>query len=217
MENINNQILNPWVSVWTKPRATIQQIVDTDPERLVLVLAAIAGFSQALARANISMGDTFEWPTIFPIFLILAIAGPISGLIGLYIFSALIRWTGNWMSGNASSQNIRAAMAWSGVPIIWALILWIPALVLFGKELFTTETPIIDATPSLTLIFVGFGAIEITVEIWAIVVFLKCLGQVQGFSAWKALGNVFLAGLVFIIPIVLVFLVVPGKPSLNLF
>ncbi len=216
MENINNQILNPWVSMWTKPRATIQQIVDTDPERLVLVLAAIAGFSQALARANISMGDTFEWPTIFPIFLILAIAGPISGLIVLYVGSALIRWTGNWMGGNASSQNIRAAIAWSSVPIIWALILWIPALVLFGQELFTTETPIIDATPSLTFIFVGFGAIEITVEIWAIVVFLKCLGQVQGFSAWKALGNVFLAGLVFIIPIVLVFLVVPGKLSLNL-
>ncbi len=214
MESINNQILNPWVSMWTKPRATIQQIVDTDPERLVLVLAAIAGFSGGLDRASIqSMGDRWEWPTIF---LIAATAGAISGLIGLYIGSALIRWTGNWMSGNASSQNIRAAMAWSSVPIIWALILWIPGLVLFGQELFTTETPIIDATPSLTFIFVGFGVIELTVGIWVFVVFLKCLGQVQGFSAWKALGNVFLAGLVIIIPIVLVVLVVPGKLSLNL-
>jgi len=101
--------------------------------------------------------------------------------------------------------------------LIWALILWILGLVLFGQELFTTETPIIDASPFLIFIFVGFGAIDLTVGIWAIVVFLKCLGQVQGFSAWKALGNVFLAGLVVIIPIVLVFLVVPGKPSLNLF
>jgi len=212
MESINNQILNPWVSMWTKPRATIQQIVDTDPERLVLVLAAIVGFSQALDQNAHMMGDTSEWPIIF---LIAAIPGSISGLIGLYIFSALIRWTGNWMSGNASSQNIRAAMAWSSVPMIWALILWIPKLVLFG--LFTTETPIIDASPSLTFIFFGFGVIELTVVIWAIVVFLKCLGQVQGFSAWKALGNVFLAGLVVIIPIVLVVLVVPGKLSLNLF
>ncbi len=214
MESINNQILNPWLSMWTKPRATIQQIVDTDPERLVLVLAAIAGFSQTLDQnARMSGGDALGWPIIF---LILAIAGPISGLIGLYIGSVLIRWTGNWMSGNASSQNIRAAMAWSSVPIIWALILWIPGLVLFGQELFTTETPIIDATPSLTFIFVGFGVIELTVGIWVFVVFLKCLGQVQGFSAWKALGNVFLAGLVIIIPIVLVVLVVPGKLSLNL-
>jgi len=208
MESINNEILNPWVSMWTKPRATIQQIVDTNPERLVLVLAAIAGFSQALDRASMnSNGDTLEWPTIF---LIAAIAGPISGLITLYIGSALIRWTGHWMSGNASSQNIRAAMAWSSVPIIWALILWIPALILFGQELFTTEPPIIDATPSLILIFLGFAAIEITIGIWVIVVFLKCLGQVQGFSAWKALGNVFLAGLVVIIPIVIIVLGIAG-------
>jgi hypothetical protein len=65
MESINKQTLNPWVSMWTKPRITIHQIVDTNPERLVLVLAAISGFSHVLDRASMkSPGDRFEWPII---------------------------------------------------------------------------------------------------------------------------------------------------------
>ncbi len=204
----DEQTLNPWVSMWTKPRATIQQIVDTNPERLVMTLAAISGFAQVLDRASMrSLGDKLEWPAIF---LIAAIAGPIGGIISLYIASALIRWTGTWIGGNASSQNIRAALVWSNVPIIWALILWIPELALFGQELFTSETPTIDATPSLAFLMLGFAAIEISIAIWTIVVLLKCLGQVQSFSAWKALGNVVLAGLVVIVPIVVIVLGVVG-------
>ncbi len=184
MENTNEQTLVPWLSMWTMPRATIQQIVAENPTRFVLVLAAIAGFAQALDRARMrSIGDRLEWPMIF---LIAAVGGPIVGIIGLYIGGALLRWTGNWIGGIASSENIRAAIAWSSVPIIWGLALWIPELALFGQELFTTETPKIDANPSLAFLLFGFAAIEITIGIWTLVVFLKSLGQVQGFSAWES-------------------------------
>ena len=43
---------------------------------------------------------------------------------------------------------------------------------------------------------------------WAFVVFLKCLGQVQGFSAWKALGNTLLVVPVILLPILLLALAV---------
>lgn len=204
----NKQSLNPWISMWVKPRATIQKIVDTNPDHLVMVLAAISGFARVLDRASMkSLGDKYEWPIIF---LIAAFLGPIGGIISLYIGGALIRWAGRWIGGSASTQNIQAALAWSSVPIVWALMLWIPELALFGQELFTTETPNIDASTVLTFALFGFSAIELTIGIWTMVVFLKCLGQVQGFSAWKALGNVVLAGLVIIVPIVLVVLVVVG-------
>ncbi len=194
--------------MWTKPRATIQQIVDSNPGRLVLILAAISGFSQALDRASMkSFGDRWEWLVIF---LLSAIIGPIVGIISLYVGSALIRWTGTWVGGNASSQNIRAAWAWSSVPIIWALILWIPELALFGQELFTSEAPIIAAAPPLAWLRVGFSVIEMSIGIWAFVVFLKCLGQVQGFSAWKALGNVAFAVIVVVIAILVIILGIVG-------
>ena len=202
MEAIEEQILNPWVSMWTKPRATIQQIVDTNPQRLVLLLAAAAGFGQALDRASInSIGDRVDWPVIF---IVAAVGGPIAGLIGLYIGGALIHWTGTWIGGKTSAENIRAAIAWSSVPMLWALVLWIPELALFGQELFTAETPVIDADTTLNSAFLAFGVVEVTIGIWMLIVYLKCLGQVQGFSAWKALGNSILAGLVIIVPILII-------------
>jgi len=202
MESIEEQILNPWVSMWTKPRATIQQIVDTNPQRLVLLLAAAAGFGQALDRASInSIGDRLDWPIIF---IVAAVGGPIAGVIGLYIGGALIHWTGTWIGGKTSAENIRAAIAWSSVPMLWALVLWIPELALFGQELFTAETPVIDADTTLNSAFLAFGAVEVTIGMWTLIVYLKCLGQVQGFSAWKALGNGILAGLVIIVPILII-------------
>lgn len=208
MEKNNNQMLNPWLSIWTKPRATIQQIVDTDPERFVLVLAAVAGFVKVLDRASMKhLGDRFEWPMIIAI---AAVIGPIGGIISLYLGGFFLRWTGQWIGGKASSQQIRTVLAWSSVPIIWTLLLWIPKIALFGQEQFTTKTPKIDSHPALAFIFFGFAAVEIIVGIWATIVFLKCLGQVQGFSAWRALGNMLLSTLVIVIPILLILLGIFG-------
>lgn len=39
MEGSDAEVLSPWISTLTRPRATIQQIADTDPEKHVLGLA----------------------------------------------------------------------------------------------------------------------------------------------------------------------------------
>ena len=171
--------LNPWYSMWTKPRATIQQIVSSNPNKQVLLLACLAGFSQAMDNASVkNQGDSLEWPYIV---LSGAIGGPIGGLIGLYLGGLLLCWTGRWVGGQASSQHVRTAIAWAGVPIVWSLLIWIPELLLFGQELFTSETPRLDASVPLTFTLVGFGVIELIIALWVIVVLLKCLGQVHGF------------------------------------
>jgi len=194
--------------MWTRPRATIQQIVDSNPEYLVIALAGISGFSQALGRASSNgLGDGSEW---IGTLLMAYIAGPISGIIYLYMGGALIRWTGSWIGGNSSSQNIRTAIAWSNVPVVWALPLWIPMLFLFGQDLFTTEGPDFESTPSLAFLWLGFWVIQSAIGVWSAVALMKCLGQVQGFSAWKAFGNTILAGLVLVIPVVIISLVVFG-------
>lgn len=196
----NAPMANPWISMWTRPRETIQQIVTSDPTRLVLLLAALQGISGTLDQASInSAGDRLELPTLLAA---VVIAGPVLGILSLYIGAALLRWTGNWIGGQASSQHIRTAIAWSSVPIIWSLLLWIPELWLFGKELFTSETPRLDADVTLSFSYFGFALVEFTIAVWALVVYLKCLGQVQGFSAWKALGNSLLAILVIVVPLV---------------
>ena len=192
-------IMNPWFSMWVHPRRTIRQIVATNPDRLVLTLAAISGIVQGLTNAsNKSQG---EHASLAMLLLVNLILGPVMGIIGLWVGAALLRWTGGWIGGQADSRRIRTAVAWSNVPMIWSLLLWVPALLLFGAELFTKATPIIDASLMLSSLFLGFSIGTTVIGIWSFVVFLHALGEVQGFSAWKALLNGLLAMLVVLIPI----------------
>jgi hypothetical protein len=190
---------NPWFSIWTRPRATIRRIVDEDPERAVLVLAGMGGFAQMLNRASSrSLGDDLP---VSGIFLVAAIAGPVVGIASLYVAGWLLKLAGDGIGGRGSVVDIRAALAWSNVPIIWALILVALELALLGEELFTTATPRLDESPMLVLGFLGLALIELIIGIWALVIFLKCLGEVQGFSAWKALGSVLIVviGVAFVV------------------
>ena len=202
IDNSNEMTLNPWISMWLQPRATIQQIIDDNPARSVLLLSAIVGIGSVLDRA--SMKSTGDQLGLAAILAIAIFVGPIGGVLSLYIGSALLRWTGGWIEGKGSSENIRAAYAWSGVPLIWAMILWVPQLILFQEELFTTATPRMDENTSMAFLMIGFALVEITIAIWSGVVFLKSLGQVQGFSAWRALGNMMLATMVVLVPIVII-------------
>jgi len=205
MENVETRIapvLNPWTSIWTKPRATIQQIVETDPEKHVLALAAVAGVSSMLDRASIrNAGDEVNLGVILAAALLI---GPLGGVIGLYLGAVLLRWTGRWIGGQGSTLNIRAAIAWACVPVVPAVLLWIPELLLAGSDLFTSETPRLDSNPTLALVLLPLLALGFVFGFWGIVLLTKCLGQVQGFSAWKALGNCVLALLVVVVPFVAV-------------
>ena len=191
--------LNPWFSMWLHPRRTIRQIVETNPERLVLSLAAVGGFIEGLTNmASDSKGDDMSLRAIL---LAPLIVGPIMGIVGLWVGGFLLRWTGGWIGGQADSRRIRATLAWANVPLVWSLLLWIPAILLFGLELFTEATPVLDASAQLAglhLVFsVGIGIISL----WSFVAFLHALGEVQGFSAWRSLLNSFLALLVFLVPL----------------
>lgn len=197
-----SDISRPFFSIWTEPRATIQHIIDSDPERLVLVLAAIGGAIEALNRASSrSVGDELGMGAIFMIALI---AGSIGGILSLYVVAGLVGWTGRWIGGVATYKQIRAAIAWSFVPFLWVSLMWIPELLVFGEEMFTTEMPRLEANPNLAYLLLAMVGVEFVGIIWAFVVYLHCLGQVQHFSAWRALGNVVIAALIVVVPTLVV-------------
>ena len=182
--------LNPWVSIWLRPRATIQQIVETDPERHVVALAALSGIVQMLGNASDrNLGDRAGLPVVLALALVL---GPFLGLIGVYLWALLLKWTGRWIGGRASTVQLRAAIAWAGVPIIVGGAAFVGALLIAGKELFTEATPWLDQNPGWALLAYGLLVIQLVAVGWGIVVSLKTVGQVQGFSAWRALGNMLL-------------------------
>lgn len=204
--------VTPLLSIWTRPRQTIRHIVETDPGRHVILLAALAGVGETLDRASgRSLGDTLPFGVILAFGLIL---GPIAGIISVYLGGALYRWSGSWLGGQATSEQVRASLTWSYVPVIAVLPLWIAQILLVGEEMFTTATPRLDANPFLAVLLLGIIAIEVIAAIWAFVLLLHTLAEVHKFSAWRALGALVLGSLVILVPALCLVGILLGLSSL---
>lgn len=191
--------LDPWISIWTRPRATLRQILDGDPRRSVFRLAALGGIAAALKLATApGAGDTHAAAVI----LAVAVAGgALIGVLFLYVFTVLVRVAGRWLGGHGDTPRVMAALAWAYVPSIWGLLLWLPRAALLGQETFHSLPPGIEGNPPASLFF---GLLELTqalVGFWGFLIALKCVGEAHRFSAWRALATLVLAGLMLGVPL----------------
>jgi len=207
MENEQQTSFNPYKSIWLQPRSTIQRIVDTNPTYLVLVLLALTGIANGVSAASVE-GWGYDMSLLWVFFIIVAIF-PLITILLLYLVSGLTRWTGKWLGGKATQEQIRAAYAWSYIPIIATIALYVPLFMFYGFDLFNYQhTTFSDSLPMVPVQSgVAFGIVaiaEVVLNVWSFVIALHCLGQVQGFSAWRALGNQALTALVLLVPIAII-------------
>lgn len=195
--------LKPFRTIWTRPRDTVRRIITENPELHVVLLVCLAGIGQSLDRASMrNAGDNMPMAVIIGV---ACLFGPLGGLLSLWIGSHLIRLSGTWIGGAASREHIKTAIAWASVPAVFALPLWILQILLLGSEMFTEETPRLDAQPMLLILFLAIVLAEFILGVWGFVLLCKTIAEVQGFrSAWRGLGNIFLAGAVIIVPLVLI-------------
>lgn len=193
---------SPLISIWYKPRKTIRQIITNNPTHLVILLAVLAGIGQAIDRAaSKSQGDRFS---LWQLMVVCFIGGSTGGVFSLYIIGGLFRWTGSWFGGRASSEEIRAAIAWSSVPTIVSYLLWIPLIGVAGIEMFTSYTPNINSNPLLALFIFGVVIVQFVLAIWALILYIICISEVHQISGWKAIGTVISGGLVLVVPIFII-------------
>lgn len=197
--------LTPWLSIWTHPRRTIRQVLEDDVEQdRVLLLAALGGIQNALDQASErSMGDTI------PIGFILVIAvvfGSLGGILGMYVMAALIQFTQRLFGGTASAYEIRAVYAWSNVPMIPMLALWLLTLLLWGDGLFRSDFLEPGGTVLDVVYLFSFIGVALILVIWGVVIFLLGLSEVQRYGVVKALLNSIVAFLVILVPILLLML-----------
>lgn len=190
---------SPWLTMWIKPRETMREILNKHyPEYIILILSILSSIDGSLNRAvSQNLGD--KGITYITIILKAIGEGIIIGIPGIYLGAGLIKLIGKGLDGQGSFNDIKKVLAWTNIPIIWGMVFWIPKIILFKQELFTSETTIINSNWKLFLVYHFVGVIEFIIGIWALVIFLKCLSEVQKFSVWKALLNIFLMILLFIV------------------
>lgn len=206
MANGSADSITPFFTIWTEPRATIRRIVDSDPTRYVIPLAAIGPAMNALAgqwskalsnNANLSV----LWPLWVAVSVVLEAA---LGVVLLFLFGALFKWSGALLGGVASRVEVRAALAWSQVPGIAAVIILLIA-VLSGIPI---PQPTPGTMPHIDPTFYKVLLVESVLAIWGFVVSLKSIAEVHRFSAWRALGTLLIPPLIVMVVVGFVVFVV---------
>jgi hypothetical protein len=186
--------INPWLTIWTRPRDTVKAIVASNPKYGFLILSAIYGFPCLL---NVAQGmSLIEAWAIVPILLAALVFAVFVGMISITVTSLLISWTGKWLNGSASYLSVRAAVAWSNVPNAINVILWLAMIAYFGGSIFSSGFTRMPFTGTDQGIVMSVFLIQSVLAIWSLVILINGVAQVQGFSGWKALLNVALAFLI---------------------
>ncbi|HPG39826.1 MAG TPA: Yip1 family protein [bacterium] len=197
---------SPWSTIWLRPKETIRRIVDTNPRYQVIFLAILGGIGQTLANAR-GMGDMFSFGAL--IFLCL-LAGPMGGLLSLYISGFVMHWTSARLGGTATREQVRAVIAWSWAPIVYTLPLWGVKYILFREELFTTGKTFIESQPALSFLFELFTAVDFVITIWYLMILFIGLAEVNRISVGRGIAAAVLAFVLVGIPaLLLVYFLAP--------
>jgi signal peptidase I len=175
---------SPWLTVWFKPRRTIERIVSADPRRHIWLLAGLATLGNLLALLPMPPAIHFlhDWRAVAAGLILL----PIVGMIGFYVQGFCFNWVGRLFGGRAAASHIRAALGWGSLPLVigGALIILLAAVADYSAGVLGPH----NAPPLLDLIL---GVIAI----WAMVSIALMLARVQNFGFWRG-ATTFVLGLV---------------------
>ena len=199
--------ITSFFTIWTEPRATIRRIVDTDPTRNVIALVAIGPAIGALASQwSKALGNNANLSVLWPLWVVISVAIQAAlGVLFLYIFGVIFKWSGSLIGGVASRVEVRAAVAWSQVPAIAAEIVLLLA-VLMGIPIPVPTTP--NTFPQIDPAFYKVLVIEGVLGFWGFIVSLKCIGEVHRFSAWRALVAILIPPIIALVVIGFIIFVV---------
>jgi hypothetical protein len=190
--------ITPFFSIWTEPRATIRRIVDSDPTRYVIALAAIGpALSALVSQWSSVMNGTANPSVLWPVWVVVSVTIRAAlGILFLYIFGAVFRWSGSLLGGTATRVEMRTSVAWSQVPAIAINIVLLIALfagVPIPRMLPGARLSPID--PAFYKIMVVIGVLGV----WGFIIHLKCFGEVHRFSAWRAFAAILIPPLLIVI------------------
>lgn len=179
---------NPWISIWTCPRKTISEIVAENPKRDFWVLAFIYGFVALLNLfQSLEIGNSIQFFAILLLSVIFAVPW---GWLVFTVWSWVILWIGKLLKGQGSFHQMRAAFAWSCVPLLANALLWIVLILGFGNSLFQnfSESQQIRTGHAVFLFCVLIAKVAFT--IWSLIIYINALAVVQKFSIARSIFNI---------------------------
>jgi len=150
------------------------------------LLVKPAGLAQMVPQLAPQVTPQMVQQTLRMLSLAALVALPLFAVISLYGAAALLRWAGGLIGGTATAAEVRAAIAWSTIPSIVSTAVSLLGLVMGAAIVPAPQN--FEGVQTLFLQINAFEVINLILAIWSTVIWLKCMGEVNRFSAWRALG-----------------------------
>lgn len=160
--------LRDLLTILYKPRETMRRILDAGRDRWTIQVLVLACFC-----AELSDIDTRHARTVFPnlklmtliaiVCLVLVVVALVWVLL-LFLLSWIATWVGRLLGGKGTPSDVRAALAWGIVPVIWSVIYRIPVVVYRNQFDVQPEKNVRDVLSS----FVAHGGCGFMVVLFAL-------------------------------------------------
>ncbi len=183
-----------------RPKETFSYLLKNSTSRYINLLFILGGVVRSID--SISNPEALENQKLVSVLFGAIVTGVIFGWISFFLFSALIRWTGEWLHGKATFRKLRTVIAWSLLPSVCTLVIVLPQIFFFGRAFLLSDWPSFELW-ELILILVLF-IIKLLLGLWSIVLMVMGVAHVQGFTIWKAVLNMLLPVTVLALPFFLI-------------
>jgi len=178
---------NHWLSMWGSPRATVREIANSNPRYGVFYLVAVFMLQNLFFYAHWwSLGIN---TSTFSVILAAVILSPFLGMAWVYFAGWIFYFTGRWLNGKAPAPSLRAALAWSKIPVIFNLLMWIILLILHPKTAFVLKN---EGSSIIWINFVNFAT-----GIWSFLLLVQSIREIQHFSIGRSIINIVMGWVIY--------------------
>lgn len=213
MANDDTPSLKDLATVLVQPRPTMRRVLEKK-HRWAAELTVLAYISKAFGDSDIRvMPRVLPGLTLTSQLTIVAfglLVGACVWVLGLYAFGWVATQIGRQLEGRGTFADVRAALGWGLVPIIWAVIFRIPIVI------YRSRLPISGTDPAHLIVdFISQGGctFAIVVLVFQLViggalltVASLCVAEAHQFSGWKGLATLMISALIpFVIVIAAMF------------
>lgn len=194
-----------FIKIITSPREAFRFINDYKYDKYLYVLLCLGGIVRAFDRATSkNMGDNFSMLAIISICII---SGGLFGWISYYIYASLMSWCGGWFNARGNPQSILRILAYALFPSILGLVILIPQILIYGNEIFKSETGI-DVTDLINFsVFYALIFIEVALSVWSFILLIIGISEVQKLSIGKSIIIILLPAVLIISFALILFLI----------
>jgi hypothetical protein len=177
--------IQPLKDVWLRPRRVFRELAPRPIGITDYLLASAQGIGNCfvLYRTEAVQSHTSVGEILANSLLI----GPIAGVASMFLFAVIYARLGARAGGKSTRDQVFHVLAYGGIPVVVALIIWALTAFAVGDAAFV-DTPTTQVDGFLLLILRLQFAAYVFLLLWSLVLQVMGFSEIQDFTMAKSFG-----------------------------